>query len=170
MRRSRSANLQAEIAAFVASDAYRRAERAFEDHVVAMIGYAERVPTYFGDNRGKCPCFIALTGNLAVYVRNEERRQPMYPLRVHGQTFVPTERHGAKLKAEIDRAWVGDLPDAILRHAWRDAGSRPAQLWDFLLEAAVLACAERGEDIDAYNAKGREQRIIQSMEKRRLAP
>lgn len=159
--------ISAATAALRASRSYERAVKAWDDHIVAMIGAEQPVPTFFGDNQGKQPVAFIETGNLDRYLANENRHHPVHPVIAHEIVYVPTDRHAKRLKAALDRAFLGDLPDNAMRYNWRDAaGYGLKRLWEHLLESAVLDLAMTGEEIDAYDAREREARIIKSMIRR----
>jgi hypothetical protein len=133
-----------------------KAERAAEDRLgfvaVALIGYAQAIPTEFvASNRGVWPVRVIATKEPRSVHKKPDTESPVVAIKTWAYVWTRSDFHAKRLKDRMEALLLGESEEAqALRHSWIDV-EEPELVWALLLPKAIADIRKREREFNVWN-------------------
>lgn len=151
------------------TDAYAEAVRDAGFSYVCLIGHAQAVPRYIGDNQGGRAAKIIVSAKLdGAHKRdNQSIAYEGHAYHVLAHVCVASDAHGRRLKGLLDKQLLGDAEQARLLYSWREIGDADVDvLWGVILDTALRHAEEAGNPIEIFSAEEQESIFLRLAQQR----
>lgn len=133
---------------------------------VCLIGSAEPVPRFLGDNEGGRPHRIIVSKNPKEVLRNVNSQQAYRGQRyeIVKVAVVMSTEHGERIQREMDAVLCGERNSNALEHSFREMHGQDIDvLWELIVRQAQRRLQERGEIVEIFDEAERCRKIERSI-------
>lgn len=142
---------------------HKAAERRAAGHWVCLIGFADVLPRYMGDNMGSVPVRIVTAAKDRTAAHKYDAAQPIHKCVVLERVAVDTEEHAKRLKEALDILLLGEAEaqrNDALRKQWVDVrGCYDDEMsrqmwWGIMLDSALALVKRHATRFQVYDGAG----------------